>query len=359
MTNDFVEYWAAARLFVSGGNPYSPAELFKIQQTAGWTEAVPLLMWNPPWTLSFIWPFGLLDHDTGQFLWFLLHTVIIFVGAQWLWQIYDGPTRQLRYAWLAVLTFAPGYFVLLLGQIGSLILLGLIVFLLAAKNRSWSLAGASLTLVSIKPHLLYLLWLAVALWILKERCWRALFGLAAGAVVVLGMPLLLVPEIYSYYAQMFSSGGIIRPLEWATPSLGTIFAELFQIRGMWTRWVPPLAGAGWFFWYWCTHSRGWDWLDRLPLVLLVSVTSTSFVWTFDQIVLLPALIQCAVWLFQRQAFGRHKTLIVLYLAMNAIMLCGKLYIRNDLWYFWAAPAFLVLYLCLRAKIALPAGAASA
>jgi hypothetical protein len=66
-----------------------------------------------------------------------------------------------------------------------------------------------------------------------------------------------------------------------------------------------------------------------------------------------------VWLFQRQAFGRHKTLIVLYLAMNATMLCGKLYIRNDLWYFWAAPAFLVLYLCLRAKTALAAGAASA
>jgi hypothetical protein len=350
MTNDFVEYWAAARLFVSGGNPYSPAELFRTQQGAGWTEPMPLLMWNPPWTLSFIWPFGLPEHDESQFLWFLLHTVIIFLGAQLLWRIYDGPPRQVRCAWLAVLTFAPVYFVLLLGQIGPLILLGLIGFLAAAKKRWWSLAGASLTLVSIKPHLLYLLWLAVGLWICKERCWRALFGLTVGAVVALGMPLILVPEIYSYYGHMFSSGGIVHPMEWATPSLGTVFAELFRIRGMWIRWTPPLAGVAWFIWYWRIHSEGWNWLDRLPLVLLVSVTSASFVWTFDHVVLLPALVQCAVWLSLREAYGRHKSLIVLYLAVNAILLFGKLHIHNDLWYFWAAPVFLVLYLWLRAKI---------
>jgi hypothetical protein len=44
MTNGFVKYWAAARLFVSGGNPYSPAELVRIQQTAGWSAPMPLLL---------------------------------------------------------------------------------------------------------------------------------------------------------------------------------------------------------------------------------------------------------------------------------------------------------------------------
>jgi hypothetical protein len=34
---DFMEYWAAGRLFVHGGNPYSPQDLFALQKAAGWT----------------------------------------------------------------------------------------------------------------------------------------------------------------------------------------------------------------------------------------------------------------------------------------------------------------------------------
>lgn len=351
MMNDFVEYWAAARLFLSGGNPYSPAELFKTQQVAGWTEPVPLLMWNPPWTLSIIWPLGLLDYDTGQLIWFLLHTLIIFIGAQLLWRIYGGAPHQTRYAWMAALSFAPAYFVLLLGQIGPLILLGLIGFLVATEKKSWLLAGASLALVSIKPHLLYLLWLALLLWLCKERYWQAFLAMLACAGVVVTLPLVFDPKIYARYATMFESAGIVRPSDWATATLGSIFGELFRSRSQGLRWLPPIAGAAWFLWYWRAHSGGWNWLDRLPFVLLVSVATASFAWTFDQIVLLPALVQGMVWLANRAAFGQHKTLVLFYLVINAILLAGKLYIRNDLWYFWAAPAFLVLYLCLHAKMA--------
>jgi hypothetical protein len=82
MINDFVEYWAAARLLLNGGNPYSPAELIQMQREIGWSQPLPLIMWNPPWTLSFTLPFGLFDYGTRQFAWFLLHTLIVFVGSQ-------------------------------------------------------------------------------------------------------------------------------------------------------------------------------------------------------------------------------------------------------------------------------------
>ena len=350
MNNDFVEYWAVARLFVSGGNPYAPAELFKTQQAIGWTEPAALLMWNPPWTLSFIWPLGLLDYDTAQFVWFLAHTLIIFIGAQMLWRLYAGSARDSRRALIAVVTFAPVYFVLLLGQIGPLILLGLVAFLPAVQRRWWSLAGASLTLVAIKPHLLYLIWLALLMWILKERRWRAVFGMAAGGGVVAAFPLFLDREIYFQYLAMYSSVGVVRPQEWATPSLGSLFGAIFGIRGMWIRWLPGIAGVIWFFWWRRSYSDHWDWPERLPLLLLVSVATASFVWTFDLVVLLPALVQCAVWLTHHDRYGQHKALLSFYLTTNALLLVGKLYLRNDLWYFWAAPTFLTLYLCLRAKL---------
>src|SRR5258706_11399846 len=128
VTNDFVEYWAAARLFVSSGNPYAPDQLLKLEQSVGWRESAPLLMWNPPWTLSFILPLGLLDYDIAQFIWFVLHALIIFLGAQMLWRNYGGDALRSRPALLTVLSFTPVYFVLLLRQIGALLLFGVIVF---------------------------------------------------------------------------------------------------------------------------------------------------------------------------------------------------------------------------------------
>jgi hypothetical protein len=350
MLNDFVEYWAAAKLLLNGGNPYSPSELFDAQRQIGWSQPEPLVMWNPPWTLSFIFPFGLVDYETAQFAWFLLHAVVVFVGAQLLWRTYGGDSQNSRYAWLSVLTFAPTYFVLLLGQIGALMLLGLLGFLIFAGKRAWALAGASMTLVSVKPHLLYLLWLALFMWLAKERQWKFFLGLVVSGVIVMSVPLLFNMEIYSRYVELIETAGVLRPLVWATPSLGTVLGEFLAIHDMWIRWLPSVLGGLWFLWYWSRHAGTWDWVSELPLILLVSVATASFAWTFDHIVLLPAVIQGAVWTAKSGGKQQRRLVIGIYLALAAILLVAKVIVRNDFWYFWVAPAFLLFYLYVRASV---------
>jgi hypothetical protein len=357
MMNDFVEYWAAAQLLLSGSNPYSPEELLKLQSSVGWAESSASIMWNPPWTLAFLWPFGLISYDTAQFIWFLFHSLIIFLGAQVLWAIYGGAVEKKRMAGIAVLTFAPVYFVLLIGQIGPLILLGVIGFLAAAKREAWVWAGASLVLIAIKPHLLYLIGLAFFFWVVMQKCWRAMLGLIiAGAIAAL-LPLAIDAEIYSQYVRLFSASGIVRPIEWATPSLGTAVGEIFSIRAAWLRWLPTLFGTLWLLWYYHRHSNAWDWPLHLPLISLVSVATASFVWTFDQVVLLPALIQATVWWTNTRATSMSKMILSSYLIMMALVLLAKVFVRNDLWYFWLTPMLLLYYLALpktsarRAKIA--------
>lgn len=46
--NDFIEYWASARLLLTGNNPYSLSELSSLQKSVGWNHDKPLIMWNPP-----------------------------------------------------------------------------------------------------------------------------------------------------------------------------------------------------------------------------------------------------------------------------------------------------------------------
>ncbi|MGE5215977.1 MAG: glycosyltransferase family 87 protein, partial [Chloroflexota bacterium] len=309
MVNDFIEYWSAVSLLLRGGNPYAPADLLATQTAVGWSQPVPLVMWNPPWTLSFLLPFGFFGFETAQFAWFLLHTLIIFHGAQLLWRIYQGDAGKSRIAWLSALTFAPTYFVLLLGQVGPLILLGLVGFVYFAKKNTWGTAGICLVLASVKPHLLYLLWLALLLDVCKPRSRRTLGGLTAAGFVVAVIPLLLNREIYGYYLELFGSDRVIRAEAWATPSLGVVVGELLAIEGNWIRWLPSAIGALWFLWHWSRRTEHWDWIRELPLLLLASVTTASFVWTFDYIILLPAVVQSAVWLGKIQRRSTRMSII--------------------------------------------------
>lgn len=347
MINDFIEYWTATKLLLNGGNPYSSSELLASQAALGWSQSEALMMWNPPWTFFFTLPFGLFDYQTAQFAWFLSHTLIIFVGAKSLWNIYGGEAEKSRYAALAVISFAPTYFALLLGQIGPLILLGLIAFLASVKNRAWGLAGAALTLAAIKPHLLYLFWLALLIWTLKKMQWRLFTGFAVTGIAVALLPLLLDRDVYSQYFDLLKTGRVTKPLDWATPSLGTALAELLAIPDAWIRWLPSWVGAVWFLWYGSRRAETWNWLSELPLVLLVSVVTAGFVWTFDQVVLVPAVIQAAVWLSRFEDRARAAMCIGVYVALGAILLVAKIFVMDDFWYFWVAPAYLLFYLYVR------------
>ena len=85
---DFVEYWSASRLLLSGGNPYAPNELLELQRLVGRHSHEPLIMWNPPWTLSLLLPFGFLDFSHGQLFWLLVHVLAMMISTQLLWRVY-------------------------------------------------------------------------------------------------------------------------------------------------------------------------------------------------------------------------------------------------------------------------------
>lgn len=359
MINDFIEYWTAAMLLLRGSNPYSPEELLLAQRALGWQQAEPLMMWNPPWTLTFLLPFAALDYETAQFAWFLCHALIVFLGGLLLWRVYGGASAHRRDAVVAALTFAPVYFALLLGQIGPLVLLGLIGFLRGIKHGSWTAAGASLALAAIKPHLVYLVWLGLALWILREKNWRLACAFAGSGLAVAAAPLLFAGDVYAHYFRLLQGGGVTRPLEWATPAPGTALAQLFSIPGAWIRWLPAVLGALWFVRHWSRRSDTWDWIAETPLLVAVSVATTSFAWTFDHVVLLPALIHGAALLRARDANGAKAAIIGIHLALGALLIAMKIFVRNDFWYFWAAPSYLLLYLCARASTGTAARAAKA
>ena len=80
--NDFISYWSAAHLLLLGDNPYSPEKVFVLQKLMGRTKNYPLIMYNPPWTLTFILPFCLQNYYLSKLLWLVFNFGLVVFCAE-------------------------------------------------------------------------------------------------------------------------------------------------------------------------------------------------------------------------------------------------------------------------------------
>ena len=63
-TNDFVQYWSAGKMLLSGGDPYSPKQVLELERSLGKTGGIPLIPFSPPWAfwaLTFMAPLALIE----------------------------------------------------------------------------------------------------------------------------------------------------------------------------------------------------------------------------------------------------------------------------------------------------------
>ena len=99
---DFIEYWSAAQLNLAGQNPYSSEQIWTIEKAQGWVEDIPLMMWNPPWTLTFILPFGS-SYFPDRLGWLIVNLGLVMGSVSVIGQIYGGTRKSLWISW--VVTF--------------------------------------------------------------------------------------------------------------------------------------------------------------------------------------------------------------------------------------------------------------
>ena len=345
---DFVSFWASSRLLIDGGNPFSPTEVLQLQRAVGFSEAQPLLIWHPPWTLSFLLPFGAMDFQLSQFCWLLLNVFCILISAQKLWAVYGQAAANAYWPWIAAFTLLPTWMVLIIGQMSPLVLLGIIGFLHFERKNQLYLAGVSTVLISLKPHLFYLFWLGLMLWIWQKRRWRVACGALVAGLIVAIVPAIFDPAIYQQFLDMYKSPGQSTPFELPAPSLGSLLTRYVPHGSMPIQFLPPLLGTFWFLWHWQNHKERWNWAEQVPMMLLVSLTLSAYAWTYDLVILLPAVIHGLAIVSRRTSPWYKSAVVLLYGGINGCYLAGKLMVTTDGYYFWLAPAFLLTYVGLRA-----------
>lgn len=339
--DDFVEYWAAGRLALTGGDPYAPEQLLPLEQGAGRATDEAVMMWNPPWTLPVVMPIGALPARVAQLTWLLVGLAAVGLSAAALWSVYGGPAGRWWVAVAVAFTFLPTLIVLAAGQIGPLLLLGAAAFVWLHRAGKPTLAGAATVLLAIKPHLAYLVWLAMLCDALFNRRWKPLAGTAVAGVVLAALPLAFDPGVYGQYLAAMRDHP---PAQWVSLTLGTVLRLALGREHFWLQFVPVAGGLAWFAYQWRRHGRSWDWAEQLPWLLLVSfVTSPYGAWHFDLVLLLAAVVARSA-RFAGDGLTPVAWLgVVVYVAADLVMLGLNLANAYSYAFAWVAPLLLALY----------------
>lgn len=336
--HDYIEYWTAGRINLTGGNPYSPEEMFALQQQIGWKQPDTLMMWNPPWLLAIAMPFSIMNYQTSRLMWFLLELFVLFFSADMLWNIYEGNPKRRWIAWLAVLSFGPTLQTLKLGQITTFVLLGSVGFLYFLRKGKPFWAGVMFSLVLLKPQLLYLLTIAVFFWTLKSKNWKVLAGVVTGIV----LPLLIssLPNIHLMSQYIYATINY-PPKQWQTATLGLPLRLLFGQDLFFLQFVPSFIGVIWLTGFWFTKQSRWNWPAFMPLIIVVSVATAAYGWAFDVSVIVFAIVQ-TVTIFNFKKWTTQS--ITIFTTFWIISLLNAFLSKPQEWFWWLGSFYLVWYI---------------
>jgi hypothetical protein len=348
--DDFSHYWAAGRLNTTGQDPYDPLLIQKerdaLLDTPTDYDTVPI-MWTPPWSLPFVMPFGVLDYPFSRLLWLVVNVTILLVCANLTWKIYNGRPKNLFWAWIIIFTFGPTISVLEKGQITPIVLLGIIIFLyFQSRQGSIFIIGAAVVMAAVKPQIAYLFWPALLYWIIRYRRWNILHATVVIALSATGIAWAFNPDVISEYTQAVVT---VTPTDWATPTIGGYLRLIFGIDRFWLQFLPPVFGFVWLLLHLHKRNWDWDWLTDTPPMLIISILTAPYAWTYDHVVLLPAILMAWIAL---DKVNESKSMLVFGATLFAISLLDLWLHRyfGEFWFGWLAPAWLVWYYGIQSYI---------
>lgn len=330
-TRDFVSYWATGHQLVEHANPYDRDAVSALEHAAGLDVRAVLIMRNPPWALPLAYPLGFLGLRVAAILWSLLLLACLYFSVRIARQLYGSPKNHLH--WLA-LAFTPALICLTMGQTALFALLGLTLFLRWHGSRPF-LAGASLWLCTLKPHLFLPFAAALVAWIVFSRAWKLLAGAATALALSSAIASLIDAHAWLDYFHLMRSPTVENEF---IPCLASALRQWVDPPATWLQYLPAALCCVWALFYFWRRRAAWDWKTHGNLLMLVSLVAAPYCWFYDQCLAIPALLEGAY------ATRSRKLLALLALAILVmdVEICG-VRVLSPL-YLWTAPAWLAWYL---------------
>jgi len=341
--HDFLAYWSSSHLLATGSNPYDTTALRTLQHSIRPPRpgrGAIIQAWNPPWLLLILLPLGLLPFDLAASVWVFFNTVLIGAAIIISWEMLTDPSKRrgVFVVLLAGLSFGATLQTIIIGQIVGLVLVGLVLGVKGLQSGWHGWAGVVLLLTTIKPHLTYLVLLLIVVWSLRHRRWQVLGGMmAAGLAAGIILWIIFPGWIFAYFRTLLSLPYTVLDMS----TLGSFAEALFGFSGLKFAGLLLLPVALPLV----RVQARWGWLTATNMALLISVPLAPYGFSFDQIVLLPAIVQIIVWLRRRDPSRRWRWIIGSSLAGIMLVFFWQLILppSHYHWFVWVPLALLGVY----------------
>jgi hypothetical protein len=175
-----------------------------------------------------------------------------------------------------------------MGQLTPLILAGLVAFLYLLRYKHDFVAGLCLLALGIKPHLMYLVIIAILLWSFQNKRWWVPLGAATAILTSTIAANAIDRNAAMYFHSAFPAAMDI------SCGVGGVLRSIFGLQHVWLQFLPTAVGSAWFASYWVRNRRRWTWEANLPPVLLASIATAPYFWAHDFTLAIPAFIALAV-----------------------------------------------------------------
>lgn len=330
---DFIAYWAAGRQLAHGANPYDDAAVLHLEQAVGLEGNTAVIMRNPPIAFFLALPLGFIGAKAGFILWSLVLLGSLSLANWMIWIVNGSPDSRLH---LLGYLFAPALACQMAGQLGTFLLLGVVLFLWLHKNHPY-LAGASLVLCALKPHLFLPFFLVLTLWSVYRREFRIFVGFTISLLAVCALSFFLDIHAWSQYSQMIRTAEIENEF---VPTLSMVVRLLLNQKAAWLQFLPEVCGCIWAGWYFGSRRDRWNWMEQGLLLLLISAMCSPYAWFSDETMLLPAVM---AGLFRAVKLGRSVLPLVLFAGAAFFEIHQQIKMTTP-YYLWTVPAWLAWYL---------------
>jgi len=339
---DSIQYWAAGKLLIHRHNPYDVKSTIELEWNEGYLQTRPVLVRTPPWSLFLFLPLGLANAFWGWLLWMAASVAALIAAMRMSCKMF-GKGDELRSVFLVVgYLFAPVLACLEAAQIGLVLLIGIVLFMVLEEKRPF-LAGAALVLPFAKPHLLVFFWLAFFLWTLVRKKFAVAGGFLSAVAAVTILALIFDPAAFQHYRELLRTAAIEGEF---IPTLSGVMRLLFFRPYFRAQFVPTLLGFMWSVWFCWKNMAKWSWRDHGLTVMVASILTTPYGWLTDEVVLLPAVLFAAMCIFggkqklrvtTRMAlavFGLLNWLMLLLIASHIPLQSGIYFWSSLLWCGW-------------------------
>lgn len=332
---DFRPYWSAAYLLARGKDFSDLQQIVSIERAlTGWEEAYPMQAWFFPTGHLILLPLTFLPFQQAVAVWLFLHITVLFVSSFMLWHA-EHAVRWLPL--LVTFSYSMTLVSLLFGQVNSLVLFGLALFLYLEERQKPFLAGMALIFTTVKPHLVIFTLPVILLDAVQKSEWRRLSGFLLALLLSFLLLFLIYPDWLNALVHLALSGFSTLRL---TPTLAGVLIALGETRLSRWLWLGGLV----VFLALKFVLKPLDLRTFIDVTLFGGMILSPLGWSYDQIMLLIPIFRLIEWGIKRELtppFARQMFLSLV--VFNLLTYGQRIFVHNEVWFFWLPPAIAVYY----------------